>query len=117
MHVEYATTESFRNNVHYCVAHYYDPAKARFTQFDPFWEFVAGPLNAGTAAPPTTLDATFGPEAKYRKGGRIFGRAPSEGLQFFGKLKVDARTRALTASLHDVANETLFSVDLAPEDV
>jgi alkaline phosphatase D len=104
-------------DVHYCAAHYYDPANARLTQFDPFWEFVAGPLNAGTAPPPTTLDATFGPVARYRNGGRIFGRAPSEGLQFFGKLKVDARTRALTASLHDLANATLFSVDLAPEDV
>ena len=46
-------------DVHYCAAHYYDPAKAAFTDFDGFWEFVAGPLNAGTFGP-STLDGTFG---------------------------------------------------------
>src|SRR5262249_49837132 len=34
-------------DVHYCAAHYYAPEKAQFTDFDPFWEFVAGPFNAG----------------------------------------------------------------------
>ena len=38
-------------DVHYCAAHHYDPSRAKFTEFDPFWEFVAGPLNAGTFAP------------------------------------------------------------------
>jgi alkaline phosphatase D len=33
-------------DVHYAAAHYYDPTKAQFTDFNPFWEFVAGPLNA-----------------------------------------------------------------------
>ena len=42
-------------DVHYCAAHHYDPARARFTEFDPFWEFVAGPLHAGTFGP-NTLD-------------------------------------------------------------
>jgi phosphodiesterase/alkaline phosphatase D-like protein len=35
-------------DVHYCAAHHYDPARAVFQDFEPFWEFVAGPLNAGT---------------------------------------------------------------------
>jgi alkaline phosphatase D len=39
-------------------------------------------------------------------------RPPSEGFQFFGTLKVDARTRALTARLHDLAGKTLYSVEL-----
>jgi alkaline phosphatase D len=30
-------------DVHYAAAHHYDPARARFADFDPFWEFVAGP--------------------------------------------------------------------------
>src|SRR4029077_16355353 len=25
-------------DVHYCAAHHYSPARARFTEFDPFWE-------------------------------------------------------------------------------
>jgi alkaline phosphatase D len=38
-------------DVHYCAAHHYHPTRAKFTDFDPFWEFVAGPLNAGTFGP------------------------------------------------------------------
>jgi alkaline phosphatase D len=101
-------------DVHYCAAHHYDPARARFTEFDPFWEFVAGPLNAGTFGP-SALDATFGPEVRFTgiPPGMKPNRPPSEGFQFFGTLKVDAKTRALTAALHDVAGRTLFSVELA----
>ena len=49
----------FTADVHYTAAHYYDPRKARFTEFLPFWEFVSGPLNAGTFGPgrPTTPSA------------------------------------------------------------
>jgi len=35
-------------DVHYCAAHFYDPGKAQFRDFAPFWEFVAGPLHAGS---------------------------------------------------------------------
>ncbi|HJY77308.1 MAG TPA: alkaline phosphatase D family protein, partial [Burkholderiales bacterium] len=38
-------------DVHYAAAHYYDPAKAQFTDFAPFWEFVAGPMHAGGFGP------------------------------------------------------------------
>ena len=29
-------------------------------------------------------------------------RPPSEGLQFFGRMQVDRRTRAMTVTLHDL---------------
>ena len=35
-------------DVHYTAAHYYDPNKAVFQDFEPFWEFVSGPIHAGT---------------------------------------------------------------------
>src|ERR1700710_1604147 len=35
-------------DVHYTAAHYYDPNKAQFQDFDPFWEFVSGPIHAGS---------------------------------------------------------------------
>jgi phosphodiesterase/alkaline phosphatase D-like protein len=38
-------------DVHYCAAHFYDPSRAAFGNFDPFWEFVAGPLNGGSFGP------------------------------------------------------------------
>jgi alkaline phosphatase D len=100
-------------DIHYCAAHHYDPARARFTDFDPFWEFVAGPLNAGTFGP-GELDPTFGPEAKFNgvQKGMKGNRPPSDGLQFFGKMRIDARTRALTTTLHDLTGRTLYSIDL-----
>ena len=102
-------------DVHYCAAHHYDPSRARFTEFDPFWEFVAGPLNAGTYGP-NELDRTFGPEVKFTgvPPGMKGNRPPSDGLQFFGTLRIDARTKALTARLHDLSGSVLFSVELAP---
>jgi alkaline phosphatase D len=102
-------------DVHYCAAHHYDPSRAAFTQFDPFWEFVAGPLNAGTFGP-GTLDTTFGPEAKFVgiPPGMKPNRPPSDGFQFFGLLRADAKTRALTVELRDLAGKTLYSVELPP---
>ncbi len=58
-------------DVHYTAAHYYDPNKAAFQDFDPFWEFVSGPIHAGTFGP-NRLDGTFGPQLVYVK-------APSQG--------------------------------------
>ena len=103
-------------DVHYSAAHHYDPARAPFTDFDPFWEFVAGPLNAGTFGP-NALDRTFGPEAKFIgvPTGMKGNRPPSEGLQFFGTLKADARHRTLTARLHNLAGDILYTMELAPD--
>ena len=53
-------------DVHYCAAHEYHPTRARFTDFDPFWEFVAGPLNAGTFGP-GELDADVRPRSEVRR--------------------------------------------------
>ena len=103
-------------DVHYCAAHRYDPARAAFGDFDPFWEFVAGPLHAGTFGP-NALDATFGPEVKFLgiPPGMKPGRSPAEGLQFFGTVKVDAKTRAATVGLHDTAGRTIYRVELEPQ--
>jgi alkaline phosphatase D len=102
-------------DVHYCAAHHYHPTRAKFTDFDPFWEFVAGPLNAGTFGP-GTLDATFGPEATFVgiPPGMKANRPPSDGFQFFGTLKASAKTRALTVQLHDLAGKVIYSTELAP---
>jgi alkaline phosphatase D len=103
-------------DVHYCAAHHYDPSRAVFTEFSPFWEFVAGPLHAGTFGP-ATLDKTFGPEVRFTgiPKGMKGNRPPSEGLQFFGTLTVDARSHALTARLHDLAGKTIYSVELTAD--
>jgi alkaline phosphatase D len=102
-------------DVHYAAAHHFDPRRARFTEFDPFWEFVAGPLHAGTFGP-GVLDDTFGPEVRFRgiPEGMKPNRPPSEGLQFYGRIHIDGRSRALTASLHDLSGAKLYGVELEP---
>ena len=102
-------------DVHYAAAHHYDPSRARFTEFAPFWEFVAGPLHAGTFGP-NALDPTFGPEVRFLgiPPGMKPNRPPSEDLQFFGRMVVDAKTEALRVSLHERRGREIFATTLAP---
>jgi alkaline phosphatase D len=103
-------------DVHYCAAHFYDPAKAQFKDFAPFWEFVAGPLNAGSFGP-GQMDDTFGPEVKFTgiPKGMKPNRSPKEGFQFFGAAKIDGKSAVMTVGLHDINGKKLYSVDLPPQ--
>jgi len=103
-------------DVHYAAAHHYSPDRARFTEFDPFWEFVAGPLHAGTFGP-NALDPTFGPELRFSgvPPGMKPNQPPSAGLQFFGFTKIAAGTNVMTVELRNLAGETLYAIDLEPE--
>jgi alkaline phosphatase D len=103
-------------DVHYAAAHHYHPDRAGFRGFDPFWEFVAGPLHAGTFLP-TPLDATFGPEVRFCAVPPDMkpNRPPSDGLQFFGRGAIAEGSETLTVSLHDREGRALYSVDLEPE--
>jgi alkaline phosphatase D len=103
-------------DVHYTAAHHYDPSRARFTDFTPFWEMVSGPLHAGTFGP-NRLDDTFGPEVRFQKAPPP-GQAnlpPSAGYQFFGEVLISARDRSMTVNLRDVTGAVLFSQVLAPQ--
>jgi len=106
----------FTADVHYTAAHYYDPSKAQFQDFNPFWEFVSGPLHAGTFGP-NGLDATFGPEVKYVKApteDQGVNLPPSMGLQFFGLVDIDGDTQQMTVRLMNRADSELYSVTLDP---
>ena len=97
-------------DVHYCAAHYYNPATAAFRDFDGFWEFVAGPLNAGTFGP-NTLDGTFGPQVVFVKApppGQS-NLSPLSGYQFFGEVNIDAQSRNLTVDLRDINGLSVFT--------
>jgi len=103
-------------DVHYAAAHYYDPAKAQTKDFKPFWEFVAGPLNAGSFGP-NSADGTFGPQVVFTKAppaGQV-NLSPYAGLQFFGEVNIDKRSRAMTVDLKDIDGATVFSKTLAAE--
>ena len=102
--------------VHYTAAHYYDPNKAMFQDFDPFWEFVSGPIHAGTWTP-LTLDRVFGPQVAFQKASTPElgdNLAPCFGLQFFGHVAIDGATEAMTVTLKDVADTALWSTTLDP---
>lgn len=100
-------------DVHYCAAHHFDPARAAAKDFDPFWEFVAGPAHAGTFAS-GLLDRTFGPEVRFNGTPANLppNRPPDAGLQFFGLLDVDPATRALTVALVNTSGQRIFTQQL-----
>ena len=103
-------------DVHYTAAHRYDPNRAQFQEFAPFWEFVSGPLNAGTFGP-GDLDATFGPEAVFVKApepGQV-NLPPSAGTAVLRAGRHRRRQRGDDGRLKDLAGATLFTQELQPE--
>jgi alkaline phosphatase D len=103
-------------DVHYTAAHYYTPDKAQFQDFEPFWEFVSGPLHAGTFGP-NQIDNTFGPEVRFIKapGPGQQNLSPSAGMQFFGHVKIDGASGQLTVTLRDRDDAALWSTTLDPK--
>ena len=103
-------------DVHYTAAHHYSPDRAAFQDFEPFWEFVSGPIHAGTFGP-GELDMTFGPEVRYVKApaeGQV-NLPPSAGFQFFGLVDIDGDSGQMTVRLMDRADTELWSITLDPE--
>jgi alkaline phosphatase D len=102
-------------DLHYTAAHHYDPARARYQAFAPFWEFVSGPLNAGTFGP-NALDDTFGPEVRFARTpepGRL-NLPPSAGMQFFGQVDIDGTSGEFRVQLKDIDGTALFTQVLIP---
>jgi alkaline phosphatase D len=119
--LSFIKNQKIRNTVwitadtHYTAAHYYNPKSAIFKDFDPFWEFMSGPLSSGTFGPNKT-DNTFGIEVKFQKHpeqGRV-NLCPAEGLQFFGDIQIDAKTAHLNVDLRDMKGHSLWSTYLLP---
>jgi alkaline phosphatase D len=104
-------------DMHYTAAHYYDPNRAMFQDFEPFWEFVSGPIHAGTWGP-GELDNTFGPKALFQKGCATEqgeNLAPCFGLQFFGHVAIDGATEVMTVTLKDWNDSSLWSTAIEPK--
>ncbi|WP_436495191.1 alkaline phosphatase D family protein [Actinokineospora sp. HUAS TT18] len=100
-------------DVHYTAAHHYSPDRAAVGDFDPFWEFVSGPMNAG-AFGPNTLDPTFGPEAVFVHAPPAANTSPLDGFQHFGEVQVDGHSGELTVHLRDGKGVALWSKTLTP---
>jgi alkaline phosphatase D len=90
-------------DVHYAAAHFYTGVQT------PFWEFVTGPIHAGTFGP-NELDPTFGPELKFQWApppgtGNL---APWDGLQTFGT--IDVAADALTVAIWGIDGKSRYQV-------
>jgi alkaline phosphatase D len=115
----YLAREKVRNtvwltaDVHYCAAHHYHPERAAFQDFEPFWEFVAGPLNAGSYGP-NPLDNTFGPEVVFQKAPPAQNTSPFAGFQFFGEVQIDGQSGEMTVQLRDLDSVVVFEKRLQP---
>ena len=103
-------------DVHYAASHYYDPNKAVFQDFNPFREFVSGPLHAGTFGP-NQLDNTFGPQVKFNSVDETTkpNRPPSDNLQFFGVVSIEGKTGVATVAHFNRLGEELWKTELTPQ--
>ncbi|GAA3898511.1 alkaline phosphatase D family protein [Streptomyces lacrimifluminis] len=100
-------------DVHHTSAQHYQPSRAAFTDFEPFWEFVSGPLNAG-AFPASALDGTFGPERVFVKAPTAANVSPAGGYQFFGEVDIDGGSGELTVRLREQDGTVLYTKVLQP---
>ncbi|GHG49437.1 alkaline phosphatase D family protein [Streptomyces griseocarneus] len=100
-------------DVHYTSAQHYAPSRAAFKDFEPFWEFVTGPLNAG-GFPAVKLDATFGPEQPFVRAPATANVPPGQDSQFFGEVAIDGASGELTVRLRDERGAVLFTKVLQP---
>jgi alkaline phosphatase D len=90
--------------------------EGRVPRFRRIWEFVAGPLNAGTFSA-NALDGTFGPQVVFQKAPPPSGSnlSPLSGFQFFGEVNIAAQNGEMTVDLRDINGVSVFSRTLQPQ--
>ncbi|SCK51915.1 alkaline phosphatase D [Streptomyces sp. WMMB 714] len=103
----------FTTDVHYTCAQHYEPERAAFKDFEPFWEFVSGPLNAG-GFPALKLDGTFGPTQPFVKAPEKANVPPTDGGQYFGQVDIDGESGEMTVRLREEGGAVLFTKVLQP---
>lgn len=101
-------------DVHYCAAHHYSPERAAFRDFTPFWEFVAGPINAGSFGP-NALDLTFGPRVDFQQAGPPLGSPRSGEHQYFGHVNVAGDGSEFTVKLINANGKVQYTRTLTPQ--
>ena len=100
-------------DVHYPANLHYHPDRAAFKDFDPFWEFISGPLHAGGFGP-SALDMTFGPEYRFKKPPDKSGDGPGHGFGAFGVIRIDARTKSLRVTQHNIDGQEMAVQEIEP---
>ncbi|MFF2654868.1 alkaline phosphatase D family protein [Streptomyces sp. NPDC058045] len=100
-------------DVHYTSAQHYAPERAAFGDFEPFWEFVSGPLAAG-GFKAAALDATFGPRQEFIKAPDRSNTSPAETPPYFGEVEIDGGSGELTVRLREEGGTVLYRRTLEP---
>nr|WSX53012.1 alkaline phosphatase D family protein [Streptomyces sp. NBC_00974] len=100
-------------DVHYTAANHYAPERAAFADFEPFWEFVSGPIGAG-GFPAGPLDATFGPRTEYVQSAPLANMSPAENPPYYGEVEIDGDGGELTVRLRRQGGGVLFTRTLRP---
>ncbi len=102
-------------DVHYSAANFFDPGRAAFQEFNPFWEFIAGPFHTKPGRI-RNQDRTFGPDRRFRTPvSEDKNPPPSAGHQYFGHARIDAKTAGLTVTFRDLSNQVLYSQSITPD--
>lgn len=103
-------------DVHYCASYHCHPDRAVFKNFKPFWEFISGPLHAGTFGP-NDMDNSFGPKAEFIGLPEEFeaGCSPAQNLQFFGEMEIDPHSKSLTVRHFNRLGQMLWDKTIYPE--
>jgi alkaline phosphatase D len=101
-------------DVHYPANIHYHPDRASaFKEFDPFWEFISGPLHAGGFGP-NPLDKTFGPEYRWNRKPEKSGYGPGNGFAAYGVIRIDAKSRVMRVSQHGIDGAEMAAEVLTP---
>ncbi|MFC9429640.1 alkaline phosphatase D family protein [Streptomyces sp. NPDC056987] len=103
-------------DVHHTSAQHYLPERAAFKDFEPFWEFVTGPIAAGQF-PASALDGTFGPDRVFVKAPTGSNLSPMETPPLFGEVEIDGASGELTVRLREQGGTVLFTKVLQPGKV
>lgn len=61
------------------------------------------------------MDKTFGIQVMYQKAPTEENVPPSSGMQFFGEVDIDAKTKAMTVTSKDLAGLALYVKTLEPQ--
>ena len=93
-------------DVHFPANIHYHPDRAAFKEFEPFWEFISGPLHAGGFGP-SPLDMTFGPQYHFKKPPKKSGDGPGHGFAAYGVVRIDAQTKAARVTQHDIEGKEI----------
>ncbi|WP_315789558.1 alkaline phosphatase D family protein [Fischerella sp. JS2] len=105
-------------DVHYAAAISYEPERAVFKDFNPFWEFVVGPIHAG-AFGQNELDPSFGPKYEYVRApqtatSQLPQNLPPPNLHSFGLAEVNSQGQLLVR-IHDITGKVLYEKLLNPQ--